>query len=96
MPFYPRDLPSIRYAYRHRLTVLPEDAFKWPASVPVGQRQLTPAQVRRRYIDPAVEQTDLILTLVDPRKVAPVYISRNKKSHALRRVPAASTSTSKK
>ena len=58
--FEPRDLPSIRYAYRHRAKVLPGDTFEWPASVRVGQRQLTPAQVRRRYIDPLADQ------IVDP------------------------------
>jgi monoamine oxidase len=60
VPFQPRDVPSIRYAYRHRVKVLPEDAFEWPASVRVSQRQLTPAQVRRCYIDPLADQ------IVDP------------------------------
>jgi hypothetical protein len=45
----------------------------------------------------AIEEADLILALVDPRaRSRPEYISRIKKSHALRRVPPASTSTSKK
>ncbi|HKE87425.1 MAG TPA: flavin monoamine oxidase family protein [Vicinamibacterales bacterium] len=55
-PFEPSDLPSIRYAYRHRAKVLPGDAFDWPASVRADQRLLTPAQVRRRYIDPLADQ----------------------------------------
>jgi monoamine oxidase len=59
-PFEPADVPSIRYAYRHRAKVLPGAVFVWPASVPAGQRQLTPAQVRRRYIDPLADQ------IVDP------------------------------
>lgn len=60
VPFEPRDLPFIRYAYRQRAKVLADDSFEWPASVPVGQRQLTPAQVRRRYIEPLADQ------IVDP------------------------------
>jgi monoamine oxidase len=59
-PFEPTDLPSIRYAYGQRTKVVPGGAFDWPASVPGDQRQLTPAQVRRRYIEPLAEQ------IVDP------------------------------
>ena len=59
-PFEPSDVPWIRYAYRHRSKVLPGSAFDWPASVPPDQRQLTPAQVRSRYIEPLAEQ------IVDP------------------------------
>lgn len=36
--------------------MLPEDTFEWPPSVRVSQRQLTPAEVRRRYIDPLADQ----------------------------------------
>ncbi len=55
-PFEPGDLPWIRYAYRDRAKLPPGGAFEWPAPVPVAQRQLTPAQVRRRYIDPLADQ----------------------------------------
>jgi monoamine oxidase len=60
VPFEPIDLPSIRYAYRYRAKVLTEGAFDWPRSVPADQRQLTPAQVRSRYIEPLADQ------IVDP------------------------------
>jgi monoamine oxidase len=60
VPFEPGDLPSIRYAYRERARVLPGGTFVWPAAVPARQRQLTPVQVRRRYIEPLAAQ------IVDP------------------------------
>jgi monoamine oxidase len=59
-PFEPSDSPSIRYAYGRRARVPAAGRFTWPASVPADQRQLTPAQVRRRYIEPLAEQ------IVDP------------------------------
>jgi monoamine oxidase len=59
-PFEPTGVPWIRYAYRHRAKVLPGRAFDWPPSIPPDQRQLTPAQVRSRYIEPLAEQ------IVDP------------------------------
>jgi len=51
VPFAPADMPSIRYAYGQRMKVLPGSAFEWPAGVPAYQRRMTPAEVRRRYID---------------------------------------------
>jgi monoamine oxidase len=54
--FEPNDVPWIRYALRHRAQVLPGSAFEWPPSVPPDQRQLTPAQVRSRHIEPLAEQ----------------------------------------
>ncbi len=38
------------------MTLPPGAAFEWPAAVPVRQRQLTPAQVRQRYITPLVDK----------------------------------------
>ena len=55
-PFEPANAPSIRYAYGERTKIHPGDAFTWPASVPADQRLLTPAQVRRRYIEPLVNE----------------------------------------
>jgi monoamine oxidase len=51
VPFAPADVPSIRYAYGRRTKVLPGSTFEWPPGVPADQRRLTPADVRRRYID---------------------------------------------
>ena len=56
VPFEPVDVPSIRYAYKNRARVVPGAPFEWPAAVPSVQRRLTPADVRRRYIDPLVAQ----------------------------------------
>ena len=56
VPFEPVDVPSIRYAYQQRMSVLPGAAFEWPAAVPLNQRRLTPTQVRQRYITPLVDQ----------------------------------------
>ena len=56
VPFEPVDLPSIRYAYGSRALALPGAPFEWPAAVPPAQRRLTPADVRRRYIDPLVAE----------------------------------------
>jgi monoamine oxidase len=56
VPFEPAGIPSIRYAYRQRTTLTPGAPFEWPAAVPVSQRQLTPAQVRQRYVTPLVDQ----------------------------------------
>jgi hypothetical protein len=38
------------------MTLPPGAAFEWPAAVPVSQRQLTPAQVRQRFITPTRRQ----------------------------------------
>ena len=56
VPFEPAGIPSIGYAYRQRMTLPPGAAFEWPAAVPVRQRQLTPAQVRQRYITPLADK----------------------------------------
>ena len=55
-PFEPVDLPSIRYAYKSRAQVVPGAPFEWPAAVSAAQRRLTPADVRRRYMDPLVAE----------------------------------------
>ena len=56
VPFEPAGTPSVSYAYRQRIIRPPGAAFEWPAAVPLGQRQLTPAQVRQRYITPLVDR----------------------------------------
>lgn len=54
--FEPAGLPSVRYAYRQRVRSVPGAPFEWPAAVPVRHRQLTPTEVRQRYITPLVDQ----------------------------------------
>jgi monoamine oxidase len=56
IPFEPAGIPSIRYAYRQLMSVVPGAPYEWPAAAPVAQRQLTPAQVRQRYITPLVDK----------------------------------------
>ena len=56
VPFAPAHLPSIRYAYGQRTTIVPEAAFEWPTGVPAGQKRMTPPEVRRRYIDVLADQ----------------------------------------
>src|SRR5262249_27522791 len=56
VPFEPAGIPSIRYAYGQRSKVLPGAAFEWPSGISADQKRLTPAEIRRRYIAPLVDQ----------------------------------------
>ena len=46
IPFEPVSVPSIRYAYRQRSRIEPNDPFEWPSNIPAEQKRLTPAEVR--------------------------------------------------
>ena len=69
VPFEPDIVPSIRYAYGQRSRVSPGAAFEWPSRVPATERQLTPAEARRRYIAPLVD------TITDPFSIASIPAS---------------------
>ena len=56
IPFEPVSVPSIRYAYRQRSRIEPHGPFEWPSGIPANQKRLTPAEVRRRYIAPLIDQ----------------------------------------
>jgi monoamine oxidase len=56
VPFAPADIPSIRYAYGQRTTIVPDAAFEWPAGIPADQQRLTPREVRRRHIEALADQ----------------------------------------
>ena len=56
IPFEPVSVPSIRYAYRQRSRIGSDGPFEWPSGIPANQKRLTPAEVRRRYIAPLIDQ----------------------------------------
>jgi monoamine oxidase len=56
VPFEPVSVPSIRYAYGQRSRILPDAPFEWPSGISANQKRLSPAEVRRRYITPLVDQ----------------------------------------
>jgi monoamine oxidase len=56
VPFGPSDIPSIRYAYGQRTTVVAEAAFVWPDGIPAEQTRMSPPEVRHRYIDALADQ----------------------------------------
>ena len=56
IPFEPVDIPSARYAYGQRSTIRPGAPFEWPPAIAADQKRLTPADIRRRYIAPLVDQ----------------------------------------
>jgi monoamine oxidase len=58
VPFAPADTPSVRYAYGQRMIVAPTASFEWPAGIPEIKGMPTPDDVRRRFIDPLVDQLD--------------------------------------
>lgn len=66
VPFEPPGIPSIRYAYGQRSKMLPGAPFEWPSDIPADQKRLTPAEIRRRYIAPLVDQ------ITDPFSAASV------------------------
>jgi monoamine oxidase len=56
VPFEPAAVTSIRYAYGQRSRILPGAPFKWPSGISADQRRLTPAEIRRRYIAPLIDE----------------------------------------
>ena len=56
IPFEPVSVPSIRYAYRQRSRIESGGPFEWPSGIPANQKQLTPAEVRRRCVAPLIDQ----------------------------------------
>jgi monoamine oxidase len=56
VPFEPVSVPSIRYAYGQRSRILPDAPFEWPSGISANQKRLSPADVRRRYIEGLVDQ----------------------------------------
>ncbi len=56
VPFEPAGVPSMRYAYGQRSSLLPGAAFEWPFGISADQRRLTPAEIRRRYIAPLIDE----------------------------------------
>ena len=46
----------MRYAYGQRSIVQPGAPFEWPLGIAADQKRLTPADIRRRYIAPLVDQ----------------------------------------
>ncbi len=72
-----------------------QDPHDSGAQIVIRDAGRRPLEVSKRA-DVPIEKADLILALVDPREIAAEYISRIRNSHAFRRVPSTSTSTSKK
>jgi monoamine oxidase len=56
VPFDPAGVSSIRYAYGQRSRILPGAPFEWPSGIPSDERRLTPAEIRRRYIAPLIDE----------------------------------------
>jgi monoamine oxidase len=56
VPFEPSGIPSIRYAYGQRSKILAGAPFEWPSGIPAHQKRLTPAEIRRRYIAPLIDE----------------------------------------
>jgi monoamine oxidase len=56
VPFEPAGVPSIRYAYGQRSRILPGAPFEWPSGILLDQKRLTPAEIRRRYIAPLIDE----------------------------------------
>jgi monoamine oxidase len=56
IPFEPVDIPSARYAYGQRSTIQTGAPFEWPSGIAADQKRLTPAEIRRRYIAPLVDE----------------------------------------
>jgi monoamine oxidase len=50
VPFAPDDKPDIRYAFGERIRVGRDAEYQWPSSVSLRDRQMSPSQIRRRYI----------------------------------------------
>jgi monoamine oxidase len=78
VPFAPTSVPSIRYVYGQRTRILPNAPFEWPSGIPAEQKRLTPAEVRRRYIAPLVEQ------ITDPFSAAWIPESLKQFDHVTR------------
>ena len=78
IPFEPAGLASTRYAYGERSRILPGAPFEWPFRVPAEQRQLTPPEVRQRYIAPLVDK------ITDPFSIGSVPASLRKYDHVTR------------
>jgi monoamine oxidase len=64
VPFEPAGVSSIRYAYGQRSRTQPGAPFQWPSGIPSDQKRLTPAEIRRRYIAPLIDE------ITDPFSVA--------------------------
>jgi monoamine oxidase len=78
VPFAPAGVASIRYAYGQRSRILPGAPFEWPARVSADHRRLTPAEIRRRYIAPLIDQ------IADPFSTASLPPALRKYDHVTR------------
>jgi monoamine oxidase len=56
VPFAPDDKPDVRYVSGERLPIQRAAEFQWPSSVPPAERHMTPASIRRQYLEPLVDE----------------------------------------